>query len=322
MTLLEPAPFPVRVSVEVTNRCNQACRLCPREAFTRGLGLMSRSVFDPVVEEVARHESSLLLHFLGEPLLHPDLPAMIRHAKEAGVNSVALSTNATLLEGDRARALLDSGLDRLDCSVDAVDAHGYLLARGTDDFERAMRNITAFLAARGRTAGASPQLSLQYLEPSAIGPQLDRALEQWEPLLGPDDFVKGIEPANFLGSVGPEPIAPSIERPPCAWLFTSLMVLQDGTVTACGADWDAQAPLGRAPEQTIAEIWSGPDLAERRQAHREHRFGDVALCAECTDWPLADGSGYRNIRPGSQPRPGPVTVHLAARKEATPAPRP
>jgi hypothetical protein len=35
-------------------------------------------------------------------------------------------------------------------------------------------------------------------------------------------------------------------------------------------------------------------LTERRRAHRDRRFADVPGCGACTDWRLADGSGYRN----------------------------
>jgi hypothetical protein len=72
------------------------------------------------------------------------------------------------------------------------------------------------------------------------------------------------------------------------------MILQDGTVTMCGADWDAAAPLGHVDRQSIAAIWSGALLAERRRAHREGRFADVPGCGGCTDWRLADGGAYRN----------------------------
>ena len=80
--------FPRRVSVEVTNHCDQRCRLCPREAFTRPLGFMPRDLFAKIAAECARYDTVLWLHFLGEPLLHRELPALVRDAKQAGVGQV------------------------------------------------------------------------------------------------------------------------------------------------------------------------------------------------------------------------------------------
>ena len=73
------------------------------------------------------------------------------------------------------------------------------------------------------------------------------------------------------------------------------MVLQDGTVTMCGADWDARAPLGNVRNQRLSEIWNGPELARRRQAHLDARFADAPICGTCHDWRLADGRGYANV---------------------------
>ena len=70
-------PFPARISVEVTNHCNQRCVLCPRQDFTRPLGFMDEALFERVARDCAPHGTRLWLHFLGEPLLHRGLVRMI-----------------------------------------------------------------------------------------------------------------------------------------------------------------------------------------------------------------------------------------------------
>src|SRR5512143_4114885 len=147
-----PAPFPSRVNVELTNHCNQRCVLCPRQEFTRPLGFMAFELFERIVTECAPHRPRLWLHFLGEPLLHRQLGRMIRLAKEAGLPEVGLSTNAVSLRGELAAMLLDAGLDRLECSLDADDRETYLDMRGRDHFERVVENVRAFLA-RKRALG-------------------------------------------------------------------------------------------------------------------------------------------------------------------------
>lgn len=288
-----PAPFPRRVSVEVTNYCNQRCVLCPRQGFTRSLGFMEREVFERIARECAQHATRLWLHFLGEPLLHRDLVRMITFAKDAGVAEVGLSTNAVSLHGRLADALLQSGLDRLECSMDADDAQAYLAMRGRDHFERVSDNVRDFLERKRALGCERPVTSIQFMRTPALLAALDRVLETWRPLLGPRDFVMTIEPASFGGAVEVRAAVPDVRRP-CQWLYSALMILQDGTVTMCGADWDAHAPLGNVRIATIAEVWNGAELARRRRAHEEGRFADVAGCASCNDWRLADGSGYRN----------------------------
>jgi len=288
-----PAPFPQRINVEVTNHCNQRCPLCPRQAFTRPTGFMDPAIFERIARECAAHPVRLWLHFLGEPLLHRGLVGMIRAAKQAGVHEVGLSTNAVSLRGALADALLDSGLDRLECSMDADDAEAYLAMRGRDHFERVRDNVVGFLAAKRARGATRPVTSIQFMRTAAVVADLDRLVARWRPWLGPDDFVMTIEPASFAGAI-PVATAPNGARRPCAWLFSSLMILQDGTVTMCGADWNAHAPLGNAATSSLAAIWDGVELARRRQAHLDGRFDAVEVCGGCNDWRLADGQGYAN----------------------------
>jgi MoaA/NifB/PqqE/SkfB family radical SAM enzyme len=288
-----PEPFPSRVNVELTNHCNQRCPLCPRLGFTRPLGFMERDLYDRVVGECAAHPTRLWLHFLGEPLLHRQLLPMIRRAKEAGIGEVGLSTNAVTLKGALAAELLDSGLDRLECSLDAADPASYAAMRGRDHFARVTANVRAFLV-RKRTLGRErPVTSIQFMRTPAVETALEDLVDAWRPYLGAHDFVMTIVPAGFAGAI--DVAAPhAAARTPCRWLFSSLMVLQDGTVTMCGADWDAHAPLGNVRDTTLASIWSGGEIARRREAHLAGRFADVPVCGGCDDWRLADGSGYVN----------------------------
>jgi len=290
--------FPRRVNVELTNHCNQRCRLCPRQGFTRPLGFMDAALFERLARECARHDTALWLHFLGEPLLHRDAARLVRVAKDAGVRQVGLSTNGVPLRGAVADALLASGLDRLECSLDADEREGYAAMRGRDHFERVTRNVRGFLARKRELGLERPVVSIQFMRTPEVEARLRELVETWRPWLGPRDFVMTIRPASFGGAVdvpasgGPAAGAP---RPPCRWLFESVMVLQDGTVTMCGADWDASAPLGdlrTAP--SLHAIWTGPEAERRRAAHLAGRFAEVGPCAGCEDWRLADGHGYAN----------------------------
>jgi radical SAM protein with 4Fe4S-binding SPASM domain len=259
---------------------------------------MQREVFARLADECARYPTTLWLHFLGEPLMHGDLPWMIAHAKTAGVRTVGLSTNAVLLRGTLADALLESGLDRLECSMDAVDRDGYRVMRGRDHFARATRNVRAFLARKVRSGKETPLTSIQFMRTTEVEAALPDIIATWRPHLGARDFIMTIAPASFGGAIAvPAPPADDVAsgRPPCNWLFESLVVLQDGTVTMCGADWDAHAPLGNVSNQSIAAIWNGAEMQRRRSAHEEGRFATVRPCADCDDWRLADGRGYRNV---------------------------
>jgi len=291
-------PFPRRINVEPTNHCNQRCRLCPRQEFSRPLGFMDETLFARIARECAGHDVSLWLHFLGEPLLHRGVADLVAGAKRAGVRQVGLSTNGVSLHGERAEALLHSGLDRLECSMDAMDRAGYAHMRGRDHFDRVVANVEGFLARKRALGLERPVVSVQFMRTPEVEARLGELVDAWRPHLGPRDFVMTIRAAGFLDAIAEAGKAlreaSPAPRPPCRWLFESLMILQDGTVTMCGADWDASAPLGNVRERSIAEIWRGAEAERRRRAHRLGRFDQVAPCTACEDWRLADGRGYAN----------------------------
>lgn len=294
-----PHAFPKRISVEPTNYCNQRCTLCPRQGFSRPLGFMEPELFQRIARECAAHDTALWLHFLGEPLLHRELLDLVRYAKGAGVRQVGLSTNGVVLSGAWVDGLLDSGLDRLECSMDADDRESYRAMRGRDHFDRVIRNVRGFLDRKRERGLRRPVTSIQFVRTEAVEARLEELVEGWRPHLGPDDFVMTIAPTPFGGHVDAEPppgaaAARAPRRPPCTWLFSSLVVLQDGTVTMCGADWDAHAPLGHLRDSSIEEIWTGALMERRRQIHRDGRFEEISPCASCEDWKWADGEGYVN----------------------------
>ncbi len=287
-----PLPFPRRINVELTNHCNQRCLLCPRQDFTRPLGFMEAEVFERIAAECAARDTMLWLHFLGEPLLHRHAVALIGRAKASGCR-IGLSTNAVSLD-TYADALLRSGLDRLECSVDALGGVEYARMRGRDHFARVTDNVRRFLRRKRAGGFEAPITSIQFMRTPEVEASLAEIVREWEPLLGPRDFIMTIAPSSFGGAIRVDRTDSAGPRPPCPWLFEALVVLQDGTVTMCGADWDARAPLGNVCDETLAEIWAGAESQRRRAAHLAGRFDSVAPCAACEDWRLADGRGYVN----------------------------
>src|SRR5215469_11330849 len=93
---LEVVPLPHELYLESTNRCNELCDQCPRTHLKRepdrDLSLAEViAITDqlPVLERV-------VLHGLGEPMLNPELPAIVAHLRGRGAY-VLFNSNATAL---------------------------------------------------------------------------------------------------------------------------------------------------------------------------------------------------------------------------------
>ena len=286
--------FPQRINVEPTNLCNMHCKLCPNPMMTRPRGRMAMDLFRRIAKECAHRRVGLWLQYMGEPFMHPHIMAMISEAKDAGIQKVGLSTNAFFLDDKRSHEILASGLDRLECSVDALNAAEFQEYRGSEHFQEVMHNIESFLEVKKHDRSSKPITSIQYMASSLSRDQrVKEIIEHWKGRLGPGDFIMSIQDYSFAGSVRKS--CQKTGRSPCRWIFQASIILWDGSMVLCGSDYNGCAVMGNVNQQSIEEIWKGPGFQEVRELHRTHAWDRHPLCRGCDDWRLSDGSGYENI---------------------------
>src|SRR5258708_566481 len=147
------------VFIEVMNHCNLLCETCPRTFTTyEEPQTLSWENFLKIVEQFPDMERAVL-HGIGEPLLNKDLPRMISHLKAQGVY-VLFNTNATLLTAEWSRALIESGLDELRCSIDGADPKTYAQIRGAPLLHKIIKSLTAFMRIHKEMAASTPRASV------------------------------------------------------------------------------------------------------------------------------------------------------------------
>ncbi|MBI4514480.1 MAG: SPASM domain-containing protein [Deltaproteobacteria bacterium] len=150
---------PVCLYLEVTNRCNLLCQTCPRTfASVEPPADLSLARFAMLVDQIDDLRQ-LVLHGVGEPLMNPELPAMIAYGKARGAR-VTFNSNATLLLPRRQRALIESGLDEYRVSLDAADAATFRRVRGRDHFDRIVDSLRQFVALKRVWGVPTPAISL------------------------------------------------------------------------------------------------------------------------------------------------------------------
>src|SRR4029453_18890793 len=118
-------PLPHELQLEVTGACNLRCPMClvsHRPALARSAAL-SFARFQELVDGLPELRR-LTLQGLGEPLLCPDLLAMVRYAAGRGVGG-GFNSNGLLLPRGPAEELVAAGLGWLHVSVDAPTAEAY-----------------------------------------------------------------------------------------------------------------------------------------------------------------------------------------------------
>ncbi len=159
----ERLPLPTTLYIEPTNRCNSLCTECPR---TFGINTeaprdLTLAEFDAIVAQVPDLRR-VVLHGLGEPLLHPQTPEMVARLRARGVD-VTFNTNAISLTRRRGKALIRAGLRDLRVSMDGARAATYAAIRGVDKLAVVRRNLAAFRALKEELGVVEPKVSLWFV---------------------------------------------------------------------------------------------------------------------------------------------------------------
>jgi len=115
--------YPTKLFVETTTNCNLGCFMCVKQAGKCGIteGEMSSATLK-ALDAALPHAEALILNGVGEPLLHPKIEAFITQAKQLMPKEswIGFQTNGLLIDDQRARVLLDAGLDKICVSVDSL----------------------------------------------------------------------------------------------------------------------------------------------------------------------------------------------------------
>jgi MoaA/NifB/PqqE/SkfB family radical SAM enzyme len=269
--------FPLHLDIESTNRCNLRCEYCTRNTMTDAVGDMDQALFERIIDEGARHGlASIKLNRRGEPLLHPQLPGLIRYAKHKGVLDVQFNTNAMLLTQGKARAVIEAGLDRIIFSLDGVDKATFEAMRPGAVYETVARNIRDFVALRNDMGLSAPLTRVQMTVSAGNVDQVPGYIALWRDTVNKIGFNLRREPMPAGGEkhgLG--------EQYPCPQLWQRMAVYRDGETVMCCGDWHKRHVLGNAGRDSIADMWRSEPFEHVRSLHASGRPGDFFLCKDC-----------------------------------------
>jgi MoaA/NifB/PqqE/SkfB family radical SAM enzyme len=298
--------LPANLFVEPTGRCTYRCVKCGRsspryrdDGPVGGGWEMPMPLFRRLLDEVGDTLVTLRLWHYGAPLLHPDLPGMVRIARSWGVFT-AVSSTLSSLTAAIAGELVDAGLDYLVVSFDGGTRETYRRLHGADGFERAREGLVALLAARRGRGARRPFVELQTVVMKGNEGEID-AIRRIGAEAGVDkttlvrlddgDVGWGVHP----GVERPEDLLPSrrdlrLDRaairaiPRCTLPWHTAVVRYSGLVLPCVTDLGQEYAMGRlsadSPPGAFAAIWNGAAfVAYRREVARSR--ATTGLCACC-----------------------------------------
>ena len=246
---------------------------------------MGQEVFEQALTRVVEFTTtfperiiSVNLCGLGEPLLNRNAPAYVRAVREAGFNC-GMSSNASLLDEKRGRALLDAGLQKISINVADVDEDYERVYKL--DFQRTHDNIVRFAEM------AADRCEIEIIQVNYRGDkQHESRMQQYWGERGITQFF-GLEVMNRGGALFVDhmqfesfPELAEAKRlleaqsftPTCDAPFVFLFIGYDGQYYLCCSDWKKEVPLGSVFDTSFLAI---------RHRKLEHVCGREPVCKTC-----------------------------------------
>ncbi|MBN1868468.1 radical SAM protein [Candidatus Sumerlaeota bacterium] len=285
-----PVPvFPQVIQIQTMSGCNARCVFCPngRTKSRLSMGTMDWEMFTALIDECAQYEMKRISPFLmNEPLLDRDLGRKIRYVTDRKPKGAItkINSNASLLDEEMGRALIESGLDRISFSVHGIEPAEYEKSMGNLHLEETLERIDRFLDLKRSMKADLPRVQVTMVKTKIVEDQIPKIHDYWSKR-GVRVNIRGLgNRANSdIGGLGINVGKWELYRS-CTDLFLQSFVIWDGTVVLCCVDWERSTVLGSLRESSLYDIWNGEKAVEIR---RRFLAGDVKglLCGRCTREP-------------------------------------
>ena len=273
--------FPPCLQIEPTSVCNYRCLFCYQvdEEFTRKsngmMGMMSLALFKKIIDQTEGQCEAVTLASRGEPLICPDIEAMLRYTSGKFL-ALKLNTNAWFLDEKLCHAILESGVNTVVFSADAASEPAYSKLRVNGNLERVHTNIKLFQSIRERDYPGSRTITRVAGVKVPGTDELENMKEFWGGLVDQVAFVKYNPWENSYDK--------SINdiSEPCSDLWRRMFVWWDGKINPCDVDFKSQLEVGNAAENELTEVWQSEGYTRLRESHLTSRRCQEYPCNRCT----------------------------------------
>ncbi len=287
---LNIADFPIQLDIELNASCNLKCPMCPISAESpKGKGPQTWFPFDfykqIVNYSVKQGTRALKLNYVNEPLIRKDLIKFIEYAKDAGIVDIYLSTNGVLLTEQFSINLINSGLTRIQISIDATSADIYDQMRPGGDFKKVVDNISTLLEVRKKLNSPTPLIRVNFVKTEINEHQLEDFINFWKSrveMVGIQEFIKPTKSINIIKS------AKSTDKRKagfkCSFPFKQLVITNEMNVLPCCTFWGEELKLGRLQKpEDLRGFWQSEKIKRLRDVHARGEYFTIPQCKQCVE---------------------------------------
>jgi radical SAM protein with 4Fe4S-binding SPASM domain len=260
---------------------------------------MKFSTYRRILDKVKDYAFFVRLYNWGEPFLNKDILKIIKYTKKNNIG-VIISSNFNIVTDKIIKYLIKLEVDKIIISLDGVDQKSYESYRRGGNFQLVIENVKKIIKKRNELNSRKPDIIWQYLinkknekfvsnaksMAKSIGVkisfpkfQISQEIVKTGDVINyslvnewiPDRLTKN--PANYL----------FVTKPPCYFLYRTMVINPDGTVMPCCAVYDPKYNFGNILEDSLEGVWNNSYFLSARSIFSNKNFDNkkTTICDSC-----------------------------------------
>lgn len=272
--------YPPLLQIEPTSFCNYRCIFCfqTNKSFTKRsnghMGHMHFDLFKDLVDEIQNKIEFINLASRGEPLVSKDIVKILKYT-EGKFLGAKLNTNASILNEDKAHAILSSGVSTVVFSADAADKELYSKLRVNGNLDKVIKNIKKFNQIKEK------HYKNRKIVTRVSGVKVNQVQNFHEMKKVWSDLVNQVAFVNYTPWEDVYSMSENKIKTPCSDLWRRMYIWWDGIANPCEVDFKSGLKVGKYPETSINELWTGETFQKLRYKHSEAKRCNIAPCNKC-----------------------------------------
>ena len=290
---------PVFISLEPSNVCNLHCPECPVGVRTEKVNPMNINAVKSkkIIDKLAPTLTHVIFYFQGEPFMNPSFLELVKYSRSKNILT-STSTNAQLITYERAKQIVDSGLDRLIISIDGTTPEVYEKYRIGGKLNKAVEAVGNIVEWKKILKKPHPFVEIQFIVMKHNEHQINEIKSLSKKLKADKlslksaqiyDFENGSEliPSNekysrYKNNGGNQFQIKSPLKNSCKRLWNGAVLNSKGDLLPCCFDKHSEFSFGNLYENDFETAWQGKSAENFRKNILLDRK-QYEMCRNCTE---------------------------------------
>ena len=277
--------------IETTSKCNFTCPMCVQSEEYAHTQNMSKGLFDKIIHEIKTNEiPSVCMNQTNEALLDKKIFDRLEAvSKIETVCDIHMNTNASLLNEERSKKILNSNLTRLLIGFDGFSKETYEKVRRKGNYEEVLKNILNFLELKKKLGKVFPVVRISFVRNSENEHEVNDWFEFWKDKV---DYIAIQEFITPFADTSREYLIPKSSKrtkiDPSKIICTApserVGFRGNGDVLPCCSHFATEMPIGNLNENSYEEISKSEKIIKlKHDLLQPYGYKKNKICRDCIE---------------------------------------